>query len=101
MANCRSVQQAIENYKAIHGQYPKSLDAANAAVGPDWNYRPTNGGKGYVLWTTTNHWVSSFDVLLYDSSQHYESWTQDEYYTMQVEDWVYVVGQPARLAEFM
>lgn len=105
------VVAALEAYRRDTGTYPESLhelipkylavmpalegvEAADRLTDEAWGYdrtEPTN----FVLWTPSNHWVSSFDALIY-STAPLDSLglpkDRDKYRAYEIDDWFYVVG---------
>lgn len=76
------VEAALSKYYIEHGHYPRALTelrlqdtpSGDSTRSPEWNYEPSKDGQSYRVWLTTHHWVSSFDVFVFESSGDYSEW---------------------------
>jgi len=99
------VRKSLERYQKDHGAFPYELSELVpkylpgippphhppcGSGGEAWRYETFDNRSAYCVWTSANHWVSSFDVLVLESNQDYSLWEGNP--TTKVGDWRYVVG---------
>ncbi len=105
-ASAQPLLDALDEYRSQFGTYPAQLDGLvptfidqvpaptlhpSGNSGEKWIYRRLSGNR-FQLSVTALHWVSTFDALVYRSSQEYpELWTRD-HCTQDFAGWLYVVG---------
>jgi hypothetical protein len=99
----------LNEYRKKHGRYPAEVTdlvpeytdslpqtgpSGKAGASSRWRYECNSDGSRYRLMVTTNHWVSSFDVLVYESDGDYSAWegVDDRFVA---EGWWYCVGGSA------
>ncbi|MCO5172411.1 MAG: hypothetical protein M9894_39440 [Planctomycetes bacterium] len=106
VARARPIQAALETYRRERGVYPRSLhdlvpDLLSALPPPErwgarsearWSY-VRDPWRGYALMTTTKHWVSSYDALLFWPAPYPDArWRDRGFVVFEVDGWRYVVG---------
>lgn len=99
-----SLQDSLEQYKTKHGEYPDTLNVLTPEYittiptpsehnkvesGNSWHYKRI--GEHYQLWASVNHWVSTFDVLVYRTDSDY-GFADNVSRTRAIGDWLYVAG---------
>lgn len=86
-----TIVTSLEAERARDGLYPAALPAVAPGSPVEWTYARTRGGESFELRASLNHWVSSFDAVVYTPDGQYAShWTslRDKHRA----GWLYVCG---------
>lgn len=100
-----TIRSGMESYRKDRGRYPDTLSqllpsylpsssavpGGTAPASGSLHYVHNSERTQYLLWRSCNHWVSSFDVLLYRSDLNYggAALAYERYY---VGECLYIVG---------
>jgi len=104
IAIAQGIIRSLVDFRRIHGRYPNELEELEpnhikdipspvvGKVGGDrWWYELLPDGE-YRLWVTAVHWASSYDALVYHSTQVYPKDWRHTNHCWDVGHWHYVVG---------